>query len=83
MAHYTYELERLPAGIEIVCTIHYYYAAVCACGHENFEKPGEGYVSVVEGRKRNVKLTEHTIVGPMLAATFIALVEPPERHVSE
>jgi hypothetical protein len=70
-AHYTYELERLPSGIEVVCTIHYYYAAVCACGHENIEKPGEGYVSVVEGRKRNVKLTEHSIVGPMLA-TFIA-----------
>jgi IS1 family transposase len=71
MAHYTYELERHPAGIEIVCTLHYYYAAVCTCGHENTEKPREGYVSVVEGRKRNVKLTEYTIVGPMLA-TFIA-----------
>ena len=70
-AHYTFELERRSSGIEIICTIHYYYAAVCACGHENFEKPGEGYISVVEGRKRNVKLTEHTIVGPMLAA-FIA-----------
>lgn len=71
MGHYTYELERKPSGIVIVCTLHYYYAAVCACGHENVEKPGEGYVSHLEGRKRNVKLTEHTIVGPMLA-TFIA-----------
>jgi len=68
---YTYELERENSSIKIVCTLHYYYAAVCECGHENFEKPGEGYKSVIEGRKRNVKLTEYTIVGPMLA-TFIA-----------
>ncbi len=71
MAHYTYELERQKNGILVICTLHYYYAAVCDCGHENIEKPGEGYESVLEGRKRNVKLTEYTIVGPMLA-TFIA-----------
>jgi transposase len=71
MAHYTYELERRENGIFIICTLHYYYATVCDCGHENIEKPGEGYVSVLEGRKRDVKLTEYTIVGPMLA-TFIA-----------
>lgn len=71
MGHYTYELEREPAGIEIVCTLHYYYTAVCVCGHENVEKPGEGYESIQEGRKRNVQLTEYTIVGPMLA-TFIS-----------
>jgi len=68
---YTYELERENSSIKIVCTLHYYYAAVCECGHQNFEKPGEGHESVIEGRKRNVKLTEYTIVGPMLA-TFIA-----------
>ena len=71
MGFYTYELERRPAGIDIICTLHYYYAAVCACGHENIEKPGEGYVSVIEDRKRNVRLTEYTMVGPMLVA-FIA-----------
>jgi hypothetical protein len=69
--HYTYELEREKNSIRIICTLHLYYAAVCECGHENIEKPGEGYESVIEGRKRNVKLTERTIVGPMLA-TFLA-----------
>jgi len=71
MGHYTYELERLADGIKITCTLHYYYKAVCTCGHENTEKPGEGFVSVVEERKRDIKLTEYTIVGPMLA-TFIS-----------
>jgi IS1 family transposase len=71
MGHYTYELERRPDGIRILCTLHYYYTAVCVCGHENIEKPGEGYVSILEGRKRNIRLTEYTIVGPMLA-TFIS-----------
>ncbi len=69
--HYTYELERRTNGIQIICTLHHYYSAVCVCGHENIEKPGEGYESVLKGRKRNIKLTEYTIVGPMLA-TFIA-----------
>jgi IS1 family transposase len=73
MAHYTYELERRENGILIICTLHYYYAAECGCGHENFEEPGEGYESVLDGRKRNVKLTEYTIVGPMLAAFIAAL----------
>ena len=68
---YTYELERKPNGIEITCTLNYYYSCICECGHENIEQPGEGYVSVLEGRKQNLKLSEYTIVGPMLA-TFIA-----------
>jgi len=71
MGHYTYELERRPDGIRIKCTLHLYYIAVCACGHENTAKPGEGFVSVIEKRNRDVKLSEYTIVGPMLA-TFIS-----------
>lgn len=73
MGHYTYELERFADRIQITCTLHYYYTAVCECGHENVEKPGEGFVSVIEERKRNIKLTEYTIVGPMLAAFISAL----------
>jgi len=57
--------------MEITCTLHYYYSAVCECGHVNIERPGEGYESILEGRARNVKLSEYTMVGTMLA-TFIA-----------
>ncbi|MFN2248582.1 MAG: IS66 family transposase [Candidatus Promineifilaceae bacterium] len=69
--HYTYELQRTENDIKITCTLHYYYSAVCQCGHENIERPGEGYESILEGRTRNVKLSEYTMVGPLLA-TFIA-----------
>ncbi len=73
MGYYTYELENGKHWIRIDCTLHLYYATECQCGHENIERPGQGYVSVIEGRKRNLKLTEHTIVGPMLA-TYISLL---------
>ncbi|MBF0235923.1 MAG: IS66 family transposase, partial [Desulfamplus sp.] len=36
-------------------------------------RPGEGAVSEVEGRKNNLRLTEYTMVGPMLAALIVAL----------
>jgi len=70
-AHYTFELERGPNGIRLTCTKHFYYGIICECGHENTEKPGEGFISIIEGRKQNLKLTEYTIIGPMFA-TFIA-----------
>ncbi len=71
--HNTYELEK-DAGlnqIRIVRTLHRYHTVVCRCGHENKAAPGQGAVSVVEGRKRDPKLAENRLVGPMLA-TFIA-----------
>jgi len=72
---YTYELERNPDdmshAIIIDCTLHYYYSQVCSCGHTNVEYPGLGYESIIEGRICNIKLSEYTLVGPMLA-TFIA-----------
>ncbi len=68
---YTFELEKQPLQIKISCTHHLYYSQVCACGHENIEQPASGYVSVIDGRKRDLKLSEYTIVGPMLT-TFIA-----------
>ena len=71
MGYYVYELEKTASGIRISCTLHHYYAAVCDCGHETKAQPGEGYISHVEGRKKDLKLTEYTMVGPMLA-TFIA-----------
>ncbi|MCD4786894.1 MAG: hypothetical protein K8R09_01590 [Desulfobacterales bacterium] len=71
MGYYVYELEKTASGIRISCTLHRYYTAVCDCGHETKAQPGEGFISRVEGRKKDLKLTEYTMVGPMLA-TFIA-----------
>ena len=71
MGYYVYELEKTESGIRIFCTLHHYYTAVCDCGHETKAQPGEGYISHIEGRKKDLKLTEYTMVGPMLA-TFIA-----------
>jgi len=67
---YTFELERGPFGCKIICILHHYYSKICQCGHENTAMPGEGYISIIEGRKRNLQLKEYTIVGPMLT-TFI------------
>lgn len=72
--HYTYELEKDKHGIRIVCILHLYYTTTCtSCGHENAAMPGQGYVSVIEGRKRDLVLSEHTIVGPMLAIYIATL----------
>ena len=71
MGHYVYELEKTDSGIRIFCTLHKYYSAVCSCGFETKARPGEGYVSSVAGRKKDLKVNENTMVGPLLA-TFIA-----------
>jgi len=73
MGYYVYELEKTASAIRISCTLHHYYSAVCHCGHETKAQPGEGYISHVEGRKKDLKLTEYTMVGPMLAAFIAAL----------
>lgn len=71
MGYYVLELEKLDSGIEVRCTLHHYYQATCSCGHHTKIKPQFGYVSVVEGRSRDLCLQEYGLVGPMLA-TFIA-----------
>ena len=71
MGYYVFELEKTPSGIRIFCTLHHYYIVACDCGHENKARPGEGFISTVEGRKKDLKLTEYVMVGPM-SATFIA-----------
>ena len=77
MGFYSYELERNPDGkkhaIIIACALHHYYSQICSCGHKNIEYPGSGYESVIEGRACNIKLSEYTLVGPMLAAFIAAL----------
>lgn len=71
MGYYVLELEKLESGIDVKCTLHHYYEATCDCGHHTKEKPLVGYISVVEGRSKDLCLQEYGLVGPMLA-TFIA-----------
>jgi len=73
MGYYVYELEKTELGIRTVCSLHHFYSGVCECGHETKVQPGEGYVSHVEGRKNDLKLTEYTMVGPLLSAFIAAL----------
>jgi transposase len=77
MGHHVFELEKASSGIRIFCTLHHYYIGVCSCGHETKAHPGEGNISKVEGRKKDLKLTDYVLVGPMFA-TFIAALS--NRH---
>jgi hypothetical protein len=67
------ELEILEEhrGLRIFCAKHLYYESVCGCGHVTKARPGQGYVSCVPGRKKDLQLTDYVLVGPLLA-TFIA-----------
>jgi transposase len=71
MGYYVLELEKKDSGVEVICTLHLYYQTTCDCGHHTKAKPLTGYVSVVEGRSRDLRIQEYGLVGPMLA-TFIA-----------
>ncbi len=73
MGHYVLELEREDSGFRVVCQLHHYYEATCDCGHISQAKPGTGYVSEVEGRSRDLKLTEYVLVGPLLATLIASL----------
>ena len=70
-AHYVMDLERRDDGIGVTCRLHRYFAIRCSCGHETASAPGFGATSKIEGRCRNLTLTERCLVGPTLA-TFIA-----------
>lgn len=80
MGHVVLELEILEEhrGLRIYCAKHLYYASACACGHVTKARPGEGHVSCVPGRKKDLKLTEYVLVGPLLA-TFIACLANDNR----
>ena len=71
MGHYVLELEAQITGFGIVTQLHHYYQATCSCGHRSQAKPGKGKISVVEGRSKDLQLTEYVLVGAVLA-TFIA-----------
>ena len=71
MGHYVLELEPELFGFRIVTQLHHYYQTTCTCGHCSQAKPGKGQISVVEGRSKDLQLTEYVLVGSVLA-TFIA-----------
>jgi len=71
MGYYVLELEPAESGFRIVTQLHHYYRTTCSCGHCTGAKPGTGYISEVEGRSKDLQLTEYVLVGPFLA-TFIA-----------
>ncbi len=73
MGHYVLELEKGKSGFRVVCQLHHYYRLTCSCGHISQEQPGEGYVSEVSGRVKDLKLTEYVLVGPWLASLIASL----------
>src|SRR5271156_6534426 len=70
-AHNSLELVRGDMSLQVTATKHVYFAVRCSCGHDNVERPGVGLRSDIEGRRRNLLMSERCLVGPMLA-TFIA-----------
>jgi hypothetical protein len=71
IGYYVLELEPAESGFRIVTQLHHYYRTTCSCGHCTEAKPGTGAISEVEGRSKDLQLTEYVLVGPFLA-TFIA-----------
>jgi transposase len=70
-AHISFELARGDMGLQVSATKHCYLAVRCDCGHETIAAPATGLCSHVEGRRRDLRMSERCLVGPMLA-TFIA-----------
>src|SRR5271156_336306 len=70
-AHNSLELARGEMALQVTATKHVYFAVRCPCGHRSIARPGVGSRSDIEGRRRNLQMSECCLVGPMLA-TFIA-----------
>ena len=58
MGYYVLELQPQKSGFEVVCQLHHYHELKCECGHQTKARPGVGYISFVEGRSLDLKLTE-------------------------
>lgn len=72
-AHYVYDLERGAMALQVVAAKHRYFVARCGCGHETAAIPGTGRRSQIEGRRRDLQLSERCLVGPALAGFIAAL----------
>lgn len=70
-AHVSLELSRGLMCLQVTATKHVHFAVRCPCGRDNVVRPGVGLRSEIEGRRRNLQMSERCLVGPMLA-TFIA-----------
>jgi transposase len=70
-AHNSLELVRGDMSLQVTATKHVYFAVRCLCGHETVARPGVGLRSEIEGRRRNLQLSERCLLGPMLTS-FIA-----------
>jgi transposase len=73
MGHHVLELETTELGLRIVCQLHHYYQSNCSCGHQSFSQPGVGITSKIEGRTRDLKLTEYVLVGSSLTSLIASL----------
>ena len=63
-AHDSLELARGLMSLQVTATKHVYFAVLCPCGHDNVARPGVGPRSEIEGRRRNLQLSERCLVGP-------------------
>jgi transposase len=73
MGHHVLELETRESELKIVCQLHHYYQSTCSCGHQSKSQPGVGISSTIEGRSRDLKLTEYVLVGSNLASLIASL----------
>ncbi len=60
-AHYVYDLERADMALRISAARHRYFVGRCACGHETIARPATGRCSEIEGRRRNLQLSERCL----------------------
>jgi len=72
-AHDRLELARGDMSLQVGATKHVYFAVRCRCGRDNVARPGIGLRSDIEGRRRNLQMSERCLVGPMLAMFIAAL----------
>jgi hypothetical protein len=75
------ELERTPGGIRLACVLHRSAVVRCACGPETAAQPGIGARSFQDGRQRQRRVRERSLIGPALASFSLALSSrpPPSR----
>jgi hypothetical protein len=72
-AHNSLELERGVMSLRVTAAKHVYFAVRCPCGHETVARPGVGARSRIEGRRRDLQMSEQCLIGPMLATLIAAL----------